>query len=133
MNKTTSLALSKRMKELGAVQESEKVWIDIFPIFNYELRLTTIGEFKDRLENSILSQEARKLVITYSAFDASELGEMLPATMTKSTDTHFLRIEKAGGLWTISYPGLKKYAAQSGSMAESMGEMWCYLKENKLI
>lgn len=77
----TSLELSKRIEELGLKKTSYFCWVDQFPIFNDHSRVSTWPEFNKILDKSILSFEARKLVKTYSAFTASELGEILPARL----------------------------------------------------
>lgn len=68
-------------------------------------------------------KEDRKTLKLYSAFDAYELGEMLPKDESfriKFTEDEFI-------IWR------DEEVFEAESMAEAMGEMWCYLKENKLI
>lgn len=111
MNKTTSLELSKRMRDLGAVQESTFWWEEVIMPYDSFAELVS--------KKSKGSAKMRH----YSAFDSSELGEMLPEKVC-------WRFTNINGKWIMAF-GDKKIEADT--MAEAMGEMYCYLKENKLI
>jgi len=125
MNKTTSLALSKGMKTLGVKQESEKYWEkEVGNDFKWHLVTGNIDWEPSQMDN----------MNVFSAFDPSELGEMLPVGCItkkvvvykncKPTKKHAYQCWR-GHNFTESF--------EAETMAEAMGEMWCYLKENKLI
>ena len=58
-------------------QKSLYVWIDKFPIFTDESRVTSKEDFERHIKASILSDEAKALIKTYSAFTVAELIYML--------------------------------------------------------
>lgn len=116
-----SLDIAKRMRDLGFPQESLYVWVDEFPVFNDRVRLTDIGDFKDRLATSLLSEEARALVKTYSAYTVGECGEMLPIgfTLKKGEITYSAQLGSIGEAAEIS--------------ANATAKLLIALKENGLI
>ena len=119
-NLVTSLELSKRMKELGAVQESERIWISHIWREQKEYNLMSASNEEGRM-NLIASGYD-----VISAFDPSELGEMLPPNYEISRN----RI----GFWFCQKQNDEDEVMQGQpSMAEAMGETWCYLKDNNLI
>lgn len=131
-----SLELAKKLKELGVKQESLFVWVDKFPIFNPEIeRLVSIREFKDRLAVSFLSEEARHLVKTYSAFTVAELGEMLPWMVCKTPPFLYLRCEKDHHGWVVQYQFMNEepFEEAEDTEADARAKMLLYLLENKLI
>ncbi len=119
-HKTTSLALSKRMKELGAVQESERIWISHIWREQKEYNLMSASNEEGRMN---LIASGYDII---PAFDASELGEMLPPNYEISRN----RI----GFWFCQKQNDEDEVMQGQpTMAEAMGEMVVYLLENKLL
>ena len=123
--KVTSLELSKRMKALGAKQESEKYWRKE----SYRKAYSICDCYDDCIHTGK----------SLSAFDPSELGEMLPPAIEVDgyDNPLLLAIFKSGLSYSVQFLDTDKnervFWRDGVSMAEAMGEMWCYLKENKLI
>ena len=128
--KVTSLALSKRLKELGVKQESMFYW--------------NILNGKPELEGgrAIYETDGKRFgkeVISYSAFLAEELGELLPDMIDKDNDLYWFIIErynKKFKKWVLSYKGLwgkRLKVVVSESLSEGMALMVIYLKEQNLI
>lgn len=158
-DQVVSLKLAKKLKELGVKQESLYVWVDKFPVFNDKERIVSIREYKDRLATSLLSEEARKLVKTYSAFTVAELGEKLPdytkelgnLEISKCETDHITMKPNRNGKkwWNISYwTWENKYISknkdiylsqksnhlqQADTESNARAKMLVYLIENKLI
>lgn len=122
-----SLDLAKRMKELGAPQESLFWWVEGSDWF---VAMQT-GEY----QNSV------------SAYTVAELGDMLPREVNvplkggrKRKDPHHITY----AIWTKGYQGNYKCGLNHRSAifyhneyayteADARAKMWCYLKENNLI
>jgi len=129
--KTTSLALSKRMNKLGAKQVSDFYWYRCdwnekgFRGKKFEL----IGNGEISVKNKSVPWSDLGNVELCSAFDTSELGEMLK--------DHIGYIRPCNAGYEVNrYTGDRLTDTEfvtGKTMAEALGEMWCYLKENKLI
>jgi len=128
---TTSLALSQRLKALGIPQESEYYWV-------FEFKKWSIKKFKDN-DGKLWAEDFPEKV--FSAFLASELGEMLPeqlhGKLGKASKTGaWLSIEKreTGG-WLCSYgdEGIYFLDKKGKTMSEAMGKMLEYLKKEGLL
>jgi hypothetical protein len=88
-NHTTSLEISKRLKELGVPQKSEFWWAlcadeNSTEFNNGEFRIIWVGGKWNK--NSIVER--------YSAFLATELLEMLPDRLDKNGMTFYIQITK---------------------------------------
>lgn len=81
MTYTTGLNCSKAIHEAlkGTEIESEKVCVERFVMFNDEDRIVSREHFKKALDNSILSDGAKKLIKSYPSYSLSELAEVLKA------------------------------------------------------
>lgn len=123
-----SLDLARKLKELGVKQDSLFWWGYRFDV--KKRPLVSDGQWKlfmQSVENPVLGSDV-------SAFTVAELGEMLPATITRNTDTYFLHCEKVGG-WSIYYPGIKTLYIEGGNENEAdvRAHMLIYLIDKKLI
>jgi len=125
-NLVCSLESAKRLKELGVPQKSLYYWQrgELTPTFNqhppfteYKWSLGADGEF--------------------SAFTASELGEMLPSSVDGLLSYAGLRLEKTdGNFWTVSYESFENVVLMeksAGTLADAMAFMLIYLLENNLM
>lgn len=124
-----SLELAKKLKELGVKQESIFVWYTN----GSDAYLLYLGE------DGMRPMESK----TYSAYTASELGEMLPANIEHNDFPHSLHITKLhGGSWSARYLywgfGQEGVSVAPGwdvdeNLADAMAKMLIYLLENKLV
>ena len=138
--KTTSLELSKRLKELGVkietehvwVVEKKKQWVDYVRV--WEMEIKDFGYGNDNGEDEAF--------IFYPAPIAEELGEFLPSWLLIEGEIWLLRIIKNPDEWGIYYENDKHagYIGTEGggsilneSLTNSMAEMLIYLKEQNLI
>jgi hypothetical protein len=114
-----SLDLSRKLKELGAKQESLFWW-------NW-------GDFG---ESSILSMDnhPRTNVMPHvekhaaSAFTVAELGEMLPL---ENVYPNIVKTIEPNGTWAINFTA--HHQNHADTEADARAKMLCYLVENKLI
>lgn len=107
----TSLELSKRLKELGASQESYFKWVD--------------GELWDRtMQSDYETPGTAPRSEWIAAFTASELGEMFPE--------HISSERKEWG-WQVFYKGSMISGVSAPSEVEARGLMLEYLITNNLI
>ena len=111
-NLVTSLELSKRLEKLGVKQESEFYW-------------AKAKVMRSKGESWILTQIKNAEFI--SAFLSGELGEMLPKGEYLEIFFHSLEIQLKTTIQRC--PDV----FQGKTLAEAMGKMVQYLKENKLI
>ena len=110
-----SLELAKKLKELNIPQESLWYWND-------EGKHLKSGEaFIMSGDNEMAYTDHSKI---YSAFTASELGEMLLEDR--------VRTAKWKGLVSC-YCSTPRYCFVDNTMADAMAKMLIYLLENKLI
>jgi len=156
-NLVTSLELSRTLEKLGVKQESEFYWIKNFHT-NDPWKIgdkVDIGNNNDAISKGLEPW----YTIGASAFLSGELGEMLPVSLTEKY--HELNITRGGYQnepdeveikegkitnykekemifdWVIKY--IEAYTdktihfKRADTLAESMGEMLKYLKENNLI
>lgn len=115
-----TLEQAKKLKELGVKQDSYFYW------FEYADN-NRLGAIK----GSIISGEK-----SYSAFTASELGELLPETINE----YFLHIINAECLWVITYrhalgslSELRSTMIADFNMSNALAKMLIHLIENKLV
>lgn len=124
-NHLTSLEPSKQLKELGVKQESFYYWSD------HTMPETLWRE--DALEEVWTENTIGE---TYSAFLASELGEMLPA---KIEGLGWLICTKTNSEnWEIYYTNDEKSGSTNGFLtakteADARTKMLIYLLENNLV
>lgn len=113
-----SLELSKKLEELGVPQDSLHSWCYIEAHGDYEL------------DNGDYSR-------AYSAFTASELGELIPSSVDVLLFYAGLRLEKTdGNFWTVSYESFENVVLvekSAGTLADAMAFMLIHLIEKKLI
>jgi hypothetical protein len=131
----TSLEVSKRLKALGVKQESEFYWVES------QINHKWVIERKEMVRLEIFGDSAT------SAFLASELGEMLPATIGNKTWLSWVKSRNSfEDCYRISYD---KWEHDKGaglmlikhvvditmekSMPDAFGLMLEYLIQNKLI
>lgn len=141
-----SLDLAKRLKELGAEQNSIFYWSVPDP-----------SKASNKREELILSKDCEVMLCfrqadwgekfkTVSAFTVAELGEMLPISITRSDKQKFSPVfyKNRGDFhdetrWSIEY---SSYTLDNGEIevqrvadteADARAKMLIYLLENKLI
>lgn len=131
-----SLALAKRLKELGVKQDGLFTWIKNF----HTNDLWRIGDYVDIGNNN--EAIARRLepwfAIGPSAFTVAELGKMLPDAIEKDAWTYTLQIDKWNDdeVWDVSYinaDGALLVDFYEKTEADARAKMLIYLLENKLI
>lgn len=123
-NQVTSLELSKKMKELGAPQESLFYWTGYYN-GNSDI---DFGRPKDSNKYNI-----------YSAYTVAELGEMLPNKINQP-DTRWVYFLKSDvSDFSAGYADVRDNSLDilcfehADTEADARGAMWVYLKENGLI
>lgn len=135
-DQVTNLELSQKLGQLGVKQESLFYWC-----YEWDDNNIRTGEKSIEFDTWIEHFEAEKNIIA-SAFNVSELGEMLPEIVG-----HFgknlggITINKYNGGWTTWYCAAKDRQSLFGptltfledNMADSMAKMLIYLIENKLL
>jgi len=128
-NKVTSLELAKRMKELGWDYAAERYWYVHKEIDKPDYKdCVLIGDYRARH----VYQEDYWLC--FHAPDAIELMEKLPDN---------IRLYKENKVYYCHYSWVnererkldKNFARTEANytMTESLGKMWCYLKERNLL
>jgi len=137
----TSLEISKRLKELGVKQESEFYWVPIDTHGNCQLR-NLDGLYKHWSEFISSSYEFVdwKRKECYSAFLASELGEMLPEMLPVNyrfdgTPHGWLTCQRVG-MWEVGYEkydGTVMNSCDSQTEADARGKILIYLIENNIL
>jgi hypothetical protein len=137
-----SLDLAKRLKELGAKQESLFYWGE-------EGELITEEEYYDFQDfvSAVGKPEGTSIQKHYSAFTVSELGEMLPVNVKhiKDAEYYWLEISKSftlSDIWSVEYLRYEQDGScicfdmqcfNDENEANARAEMLIYLLENKLI
>ena len=112
----TSLELSKKLKELGIKQESEFYWIKK----KNKWKLVYIGEKRKGLAFALIK------IAGISAFLSGELGEIIK-------DVDWALPHYANGSWWAYGRSTNNPDIEAETLAEAMGKVFVYLKENKLI
>jgi len=122
----TLLELSKRLKALGVKQESNLYWMETDNHSGYFLT----GEHTKEVIEENRNYCSKNGLGYYSAFLASELGEMLPVDYLtgKVTDKTYNTYHREHPMMLGHYN-----TYQSESMADSMALMLEYLIQNKMI
>jgi hypothetical protein len=116
---TTSLELSKKLKELDVKGESLFVW-----------QQTTEGRWY--VNDSKLFDWGSEC---YPAFTVAELGEILPEKLNKEPLPHLLTIMRFGQ-WEVSYrrnPADFIAFESDKTLANTLAKMLIYLLEKKLL
>jgi hypothetical protein len=155
-SQVTSLELSKKLKELEVKQESLFYWIkkdkyrpfdsdkkiddDFIIIFSAKQEYLINEDNEDIVESYGCGCCSSEYMIheKYSAFTASELGQMLPSEFNCPDDGKLSLIyEKTlNNIWltqTLYEGGKGVYVQDSSSEADSRAKMLIYLLENNLI
>lgn len=131
--KTVSLELSKRLKEAGYPEEnSYMVWVEVFPIFNDELRLVTHAQFEQQLKGSILSDEAKKLIKYFASPTADEILKHLPEYYV----IYWLgkrAVCRDAREFDDEFPSEDMHYFQGESLADAAARMYLYLKKQGLL
>jgi hypothetical protein len=133
--KTTSLELSKKLKEAGFPQESTFTYVKDFQTREYKL-----ASFQDPWHGAVTNYYAAGRDDVdhpmFAAPTAEEILERLPA-MHKG---HSLTIGRSGNgqNWNVAYLYENwaidnAYGFASDNLAEAAGKMYLYLKENNLL
>lgn len=121
-DQVTSLEISKKLKELGVKQQSYFVWCQYSPSappWTPKQALSINGD----LDDWAYEQSTDK----WSAFTASELGEMLPEGFSSI---------KEFGQWKCFHNRFNSKITEfriGNTEADARGKMLVYLIENKLI
>ena len=124
----TNLELSKRMKELGFIQESYFMWVD--------------GEVWDRCSQSdyeMPSTPSRDKWIP--AYTVSELGELLPKIIVSVNGIRYgleiywsdTKTSPIIGYWNNDGNPTRLHTEIADDLVNAMAKMLCYLKENNLL
>lgn len=118
-----SLEIAQRLAKLGIKGES-LYWWQIDRTGGVELRY---GKTNDNFGLSVIEW--------YPAYSVAELGEMLPWMIKKIPPFAYLKIEKDHHGWIIKYEWDGEVTAEEvgDTLADAMGLMACYLKENNLL
>lgn len=130
-NHVTSLELSKRLKELGVKQESLFYWNDS-GLGLAHCQVEFIGSVS---QNNLTGQKPN----FYSAFLASELGEMLPFFIEHNGKICNLVQEKTGQTWYLRYKHETKNTVtalisfKDDTEVDALAKMLIYLLENNLL
>jgi len=128
-----SLEVSKKMKELGFVQESYFYWIE-------EIKIGHFGEESKMIWEITEKRNAIDSVDRISTFTAGELGEILPKIKLINDRECSLKIwtNDTGEYWYCGYGrnGILEINGSHGkgkTLVEAMSTMLIYLAEQKLI
>lgn len=130
----TSLEISKRLKELGVKQKSMFMWD-----YDGKLRVGIIQAISPHIKTAYPDEiEIIKVEDCYSAFLASELGELLPKRLIGDHPLWYLTIHCNDNYHNVSYETFngriqEDQGARDKNLADAMGKMLIYLLENKLI
>lgn len=125
-----SLELAKRLKELGVNKSSLFYWIGEKNVDISTFGIIYIHEFGDLDENTLDQYDY------YSAFTVSELGEMLPKTITWKDGTYALTQDFYASGEFNAYYALNNYAPidfTDDIEANCRAKMLIHLIKNGLI
>ena len=151
-NLVTSLELSKRLEKLGVKQESEFYWMKPKEK-KYVLDESGLVECSLTEESGYYLGRASQVGLANcedycSAFLSGELGEMLPHRLNLPSKRKYtgemvngIQCRKSAKDWVVSYVNYEVsnelergiHYEEGKTLAEVMGKMLVYLKENKLI
>jgi hypothetical protein len=127
--KTTSLELSKQLKEAGFPQETY-FYHKTAPDNYYALITNNYDDGYPIRKEGKIGRRAHGANL-YAAPTAEEILERLPAQID---ELGFLSIRKFMTYWVGYGEGTKKYAHKDNEiLAEAAGEMYLYLNENHLL
>lgn len=142
-NQVCSLELSKRLKELGVLQDSLFYW------FQFRNESSSIEHWENTYTDLIRKGEKRKYnerdylkdKIYYSAFTAAELGEILPHLLQADTaskkNSHLETLKDIDNRWLIAYAtdeiAPPRICIIEKNEANARARMLIYLLENKLM
>lgn len=148
-DKLTNLEISIELKKLGFKQKSEHYWIkDFLDESEFDgWHLFRISEYVKIVGRGfVLVKEHIHNFEYYSAFDVTELGEMLPDEVNKGWRFREprLNIVKYDNLWIVIYIGedghcsacceeVELCSTKSEIEADARAMMLIYLLKNKLI
>ncbi len=137
-DKVVSLELAKKMKELGWNYKTEKYWVEetetILAPHTATISPTQSGRF-----NLEYYPSHNTLLEHFSAPDAIEITEKLPY---KIESEYYLTICKCRigyivRYWDYEHKQLHRTGnvtqSYKGNLADCLGDMWCFLRERKLI
>lgn len=127
---TTSLEMSKRLKEAGVDKEPTFAWCRMHEGWAWDLIYKGVGftlEEWERLEK-------------IPAYTIAELLELLPAQIINKKQIYFLTIKFASTLCVCSYhrslcdeADYKGRCWSDKNLCDALGEMVLYLKKEKII
>lgn len=126
-----TLEQAKRLKELGVKQDGRDQWIDFVKDF------VGSGPYLSTFER----YKTGGNVITYSAFNVAELGEMLPFENEVNKAFFYSGFNTDLGVWECQHVGWRRgelhdrkllHKVTGNSEAQARAEMLIYLIENNL-
>ena len=141
----TSLELSRELKEAGVPQKSLFIWVENSGIHECTYFGDGEDDFSLILSGDYMDSDIDKGTEEYSAFLASELGEMLPGEINlpfknrkKRLHNHFLLIKKcsAGFKNMVSYlnwNSQEQLHERAETEANARGKMLLYLIKEGLV
>jgi len=118
----TSLEISKRLKELGVKQESMFMWD-----YDGKLRVGIVQAISPHQKTAYPDSLEISAPDCYSAFLASELGELLELD---KTDWLTCSQDPVSKLWVVDY---RTGIVKADTEADCRGKMLIYLLENDLL
>ena len=140
-----SLALAKRMKELGAKQESLFYWLEEKDNQPFLMNSGNTSKY-GAIPSNYREDEGWNY---YSAFTVAELGEMLPARITNESTRNMDRIcfylkehkgddkkQDVRDGFTVEYHTIYSpplYRITADTEADARAKMYIYLAENNLL
>lgn len=139
--KVTNRQLSKQLKEAGFTAKGiDSVWVKDL---DQDKRANT-SEFA--VIDKGLAPEEVGFELLYDAPSADELADILPAFILVNKELKFLYMWKDDkGLWRVTYcsskelggdlstPAPKYQIDKEPVLADALGKMWLWLKENKYL
>lgn len=136
--KTVTLEIAKKMKELGCEQKSKFYWYnhggkDRDIRFN-GFKLSTKSKEMYRLGSSIDKTTRHNIT---SAYTADEVADMLPDNIKKNKQYDLIIYKNYDNSYCVGYETFNSarfslYETEEKSLADALGKMWIYLKENNI-
>lgn len=129
-NQVVSLELAKKLKELGVKQESLFYWNCDDEGYTSRIDQENKHGQKDRF---FIGDTVTFTWLSYSAFTASELAEMLPNTIeAESGDELYLQLMNDDGEWAVYYDEDFPIFTDK-SLVEALAACLIHLIKNNLI
>lgn len=124
--KTTSLEISKLLKEAGYQQEdAEYCWYEVFKDDEYRV---------ERFDSQLAKSNIEYSTLTFASPTADEILDQLPIPLVHGGRNLEMFIDVFQGLYLVGYADYysddKPY---KDTMADACAELWLYLKKEGLI